>query len=183
MLGGDAPFPDSDLHGDGTTSEPMLPGKNTFQRFGHTGVYRDAPFAVAFVVQLLAVLAIAIANGYSVLHHGPPEPHHKEDEHIAQEERSHAMLVMLIVAAIVSACLAAVWLAALRSGARVLIWAGAGGGVVLALANGIWLLSQASCIARERMRSAARARHAQGGRRMRGVPMRGVPTPPCPLPA
>ena len=53
------PFPEP-------TSEPMLPGKRETHRFGETDAYRDVPFAVAFVVQLVAVCVIALANGMSV---------------------------------------------------------------------------------------------------------------------
>ena len=52
------------------------------------------------------------------------------------------MVVMLSVAAAVSATLATAWLALLRAGAQALIWIGAGGSCTLALANGIWLLVQ-----------------------------------------
>lgn len=52
------------------------------------------------------------------------------------------MLAVLLVAAAVSAGLATVWLLLLRSGARALIWLGAGGGIAFAIANGVWLLVQ-----------------------------------------
>lgn len=132
--GGREPFPDA-----GGTSEPLVPSsKSTWQRFGDTGQYRDVPFAAAFVLQLLGVCAIAVANGYSALH-GASTPSGDPDHH---GERGTRMLAVLATATVVSGVAASSWILLLRSGARALIWCGAGGGVVLALANGIWLLAQ-----------------------------------------
>jgi len=83
---------------------------------------------------------IAIANGVSVVR-GAAAPAAGEVAR-THGERSHQMLAVLFVAALVAAALAAGWLLLLRSGARMLIWLGAGGGVALALANGVWLLVQ-----------------------------------------
>ena len=135
-----APFPDTDRGDVGGTSEPlMLPSKHNWQRFGDTGHYRDMPFAVAFVLQLLVVIAIAIANGYSVLH-SAPVPATDPDQQPG--ERSSRMLAVLVTATIVAGVLGVGWTLLLRSGARALIWCGAGGGVAVAFANGIWLLVQ-----------------------------------------
>ena len=129
------PFPEP-------TSEPMLPGKRETHRFGETDAYRDVPFAVAFVVQLVAVCVIALANGMSVAHASPSPGPAAGGGGAAPIERSNTMLSVLAVAAVVSAGLATAWLLLLRSGARALIWLGAGGGVAFALANGVWLLLQ-----------------------------------------
>jgi len=146
MFGDAPPFPDEDKYTSSSvagTSEPMLgaAATNARQRFGDTQTYRDVPFAIAFVLQALGVGVIAIANGVSIVRgvHAHNDPGDPERIH---NERSHQMLAVLVVAAFVAAALAAGWLLLLRSGARMLIWAGAGGGVALALANGIWLLLQ-----------------------------------------
>ena len=135
MLAG-SPFPDGPSGGE--TSEVLLSGgRRTFQRFGDTGAYRDVPFAVIFLVQLISVVAIAIANGISVARGGTagidPEQHRM---------RSRVMLSVLMVSGVVASAIAALWLLLLRSGARVLIWAGATGGCAFALVNGVWLLTQ-----------------------------------------
>jgi hypothetical protein len=146
MYGGSVPFPDEAEVLPGLpvtgTSEPMLgvAASNAKKRFGDTEAYRDKPFAVLFLLQALGVVAIAIANGVSVVRGAAGHP--AGDPERVKGERSHQMLIMLVVASFVAAVLAACWLLLLRSGARALIWLGAIGGVVLALANGLWLLLQ-----------------------------------------
>lgn len=100
-------------------------------------VYRDVPFAFIFVLQLLSVIAIAIANGISIAADRPGVQQPSQPL-----TRGRQMLAVLCVASVVASGLAAFWLLLLRSGARMLIWAGAGGGCVLALVNGLWLLAQ-----------------------------------------
>ena len=146
MYGGSVPFPDEAEVLPGLpvtgTSEPMLgdAASNAKKRFGDTEAYRDKPFAVLFLLQALGVVAIAIANGVSVVRGAAGHP--AGDPERVKGERSHQMLIMLVVASFVAAVLAACWLLLLRSGARALIWLGAIGGVVLALANGLWLFLQ-----------------------------------------
>ena len=143
MYGGSVPFPDeAEVLPVTGTSEPMLgvAASNAKKRFGDTEAYRDKPFAVLFLLQALGVVAIAIANGVSVVRGAAGHP--TGDPERVKGERSHQMLIMLVVASFVAAVLAACWLLLLRSGARALIWLGAIGGVVLALANGLWLLLQ-----------------------------------------
>jgi hypothetical protein len=116
---GDAPFPDasSDSGHDGAgTSEPML-RKQEWQRFGDTGVYRDTPFAVVFVVQLASVLAIAIANGIGVS--SQPTAPSSDPQHLM---RARQMILILGVTAVTAALLSCLWLVLLRSGARQVLW-------------------------------------------------------------
>ena len=135
--GSEPPFPGGS--GAESTSEVLLPGRRTaWQRFGDTDTYRDVPFAVIFCLQLVSVCAIAIANGISVAR----SPYVISGDPAQPVTRSRQMLLVLCVAAVVASALAALWLVMLRSGARMLIWTGAGGGCVLALINGIWLLAQ-----------------------------------------
>ena len=106
--------------------------KANWQRFGETGHYRDVPAAVAFAAQLAGVLVVALFNGAQI--RASPTP--------ADDASSHQLLLILCVAGLCSVGLAAAWLLLLRTGARALIWAGAGAGVVLAVVNGVWLLAQ-----------------------------------------
>ena len=106
--------------------------KANWQRFGETGHYRDVPAAVAFAAQLAGVLIVALFNGAQI--RASPTP--------ADDASSHQLLLILCVAGLCSVGLAAAWLLLLRTGARALIWAGAGAGVVLALVNGVWLIAQ-----------------------------------------
>jgi len=117
------------------SSEPML-HKLEWHRFGQSGMYRDLPFAVLFVLQLLTVATIAAVNGV--------ESSHQKSAGASQSPASSSqhMVVMLSVASIVGGLWAAFWLLLLRAGARSLIWIGAGGGTLLATANGVWLLFQ-----------------------------------------
>lgn len=62
-----------------------------------------------------------------------------EDEDI---RRAHQLLLLLTMAALLSGLLTALWLAVLRLGARVFVYAGAMGSAVFGLANGCWLLAQ-----------------------------------------
>ena len=119
----------------------LLPGADNrrWKRFGTSMVYRDVPFAFIFVLQLLSVIAIAIANGISIAADRPAQQQPSQPL-----TRGRQMLAVLCVASVVASGLAAFWLLLLRSGARMLIWAGAGGGCVLALVNGLWLLAQAA---------------------------------------
>ena len=106
--------------------------KANWQRFGETGHYRDVPAAVAFAAQLAGVLIVALFNGAQI--RASPTP--------ADDASSHQLLLILCVAGLCSVGLAAAWLLLLRTGARALIWAGAGAGVVLALVNGVWLIAR-----------------------------------------
>ena len=127
-----APFPETSLSAGTTTSEEPMLRKANWQRFGETGHYRDVPAAVAFAAQLAGVLIVALFNGAQI--RASPTP--------ADDASSHQLLLILCVAGLCSVGLAAAWLLLLRTGARALIWAGAGAGVVLALVNGVWLLAQ-----------------------------------------
>ena len=62
-----------------------------------------------------------------------------EDEGI---RRAHQLLLLLTMAALLSGLLTALWLAVLRLGARVFVYAGAMGSALFGLANGCWLLAQ-----------------------------------------
>ena len=62
-----------------------------------------------------------------------------EDEDI---RRAHQLLLLLTMAALLSGLLTALWLAVLRLGARVFVYAGAMGSALFGLANGCWLLAQ-----------------------------------------
>jgi len=136
---GEQPFPDDDAgSGPGGTSEPML-RKEATQRFGDTGIYRDVPFAVLFVLQLLSVVAVAIANGVGVSHDASGQSGAAEGKH---DVRARQLFLILGVTALTASLLAAFWLVLLRSGARQIIWLGATGGIALSLANGITLLVQ-----------------------------------------
>ena len=120
---------------------------------------------VLFLLQLCTVVVIALVNGLSLgqpatPHAGSPSaaalpappppaaPGANPDGSGANSSlsddvvRSHQLLLMLVVAALLSALLTALWLAMLRAGARVFIYAGAAGGVVMGLTNATWLLSQ-----------------------------------------
>ena len=127
-----APFPETSLSAGTTTSEEPMLRKANWQRFGETGHYRDVPAAVAFAAQLAGVLIVALFNGAQI--RASPTP--------ADDASSHQLLLILCVAGLCSVGLAAAWLLLLRTGARALIWAGAGAGVVLALVNGVWLIAQ-----------------------------------------
>mmetsp|Transcript_13106 Transcript_13106/g.28312 ORF Transcript_13106/g.28312 Transcript_13106/m.28312 type:complete len:182 (+) Transcript_13106:366-911(+) len=150
LLDGAAPFPEQRGQNE-QSAEPML-RKTEWHRFGHSGVYRDAPFAFIFLLQLVATLVIAIANGAHVLWsegdtagaaaRGAAASGAREHARDAAV-RSHQMVMMLSVAAGVAAALAACWLALLRSGARALVWIGAGGSCALGFVNGLWLFMQA----------------------------------------
>lgn len=137
---GSEPFPDEAAGRTVTVEESFLPmaAKSPWHRFGDTQAYRDFPFAVIFVLQALGVAAIAVANSISVLH-SPPSSSGGPSQ---RNERSHEMIGVLFVTSVIAGILAVGWLLLLRSGARALIWLGAGGGVAFALANGIWLLMQ-----------------------------------------
>eukprot|EP00965_Chrysotila_dentata_P253062 6211049-Pleurochrysis_carterae.AAC.1 len=122
---------------------PFLPP--THQPLSHAS--RSAPRLL-----LVATLVIAIANGAHVLWsegdtagaaaRGAAASGAREHARDAAV-RSHQMVMMLSVAAGVAAALAACWLALLRSGARALVWIGAGGSCALGFVNGLWLFMQA----------------------------------------
>lgn len=136
---GEEPFPDeSGAQEAGGTSEPML-RKEAWQRFGDTGVYRDVPFAVLFVLQLLSVLAVAISNGIGV---SGDDLGGSGDMKSVHGVRARQLLLILGVTALTASLLSGLWLVLLRSGARQIIWAGAAGGIALSLINGITLLVQ-----------------------------------------
>eukprot|EP00304_Pavlova_gyrans_P002454 CAMPEP_0206046614 /NCGR_PEP_ID=MMETSP1466-20131121/19095_1 /ASSEMBLY_ACC=CAM_ASM_001126 /TAXON_ID=44452 /ORGANISM="Pavlova gyrans, Strain CCMP608" /LENGTH=552 /DNA_ID=CAMNT_0053421595 /DNA_START=51 /DNA_END=1707 /DNA_ORIENTATION=- len=97
-----------------------------------TARYRDVPFALLFLLQLVAVAIVAIANGKRVSSQGLLP---------GAGIMSAGMLRICTVACVVSAVFATCWLALLRRHARSLIWLSAGSSVALYAATAIWLLT------------------------------------------
>ena len=65
------PFPEaSPEHAEASTSEQLLLRKEVAQRFGHSGAYRDLPFAVLFLLQLCH--STATTNNFIFLNEYPP---------------------------------------------------------------------------------------------------------------
>ena len=142
------PFPEvgSCEESSSSTNEQLL-RKDQSQRFGKTGAYRDVPFAVLFVLQLVLMVVIAVTNGMALGRVNPTPsiiavPPSPPNLSLRDLERSHDMLVMLAVSGICGGVLAASWLAMLRAGARLFMFAGAGGGCLFGLANAGFLLAQ-----------------------------------------
>jgi len=105
------PFPEaSPEHAEASTSEQLLLRKEVAQRFGHSGAYRDLPFAVLFLLQLCMVVLIALVNGLSLSHPATPQgsaalpappPPPGTSSPISDDDvvRSHQLLLMLVVTA------------------------------------------------------------------------------------
>ena len=105
------PFPEaSPEHAEASTSEQLLLRKEVAQRFGHSGAYRDLPFAVLFLLQLCMVVLIALVNGLSLSHPATPQgsaalpappPPPGASSPISDDDvvRSHQLLLMLVVPA------------------------------------------------------------------------------------
>ena len=66
-----------------------------------------------------------------------PKPEPEPEPGTRTRTRAHPQ-----VASLLSALLVALWLLMLRAGARVFVYAGAAGGVLMGLTNAAWLLSQ-----------------------------------------
>lgn len=92
--------------------------------------FRDLPFAVVFVLQLLAVVVVAVANGRKVATELP-----------YAGVLSAATLKICAASCVSSALFAVGWLAVLRQHARALIWLSTGGSAVLYLLTSAWLLT------------------------------------------
>jgi len=92
--------------------------------------YRDLPFALLFITQLVAVAAVAISNGKRVAGGLP-----------AAGMVSVDTLRIFAVACCASALFSVGWLALLRSHARSLIWVSAGSSMVLYALTALWLLT------------------------------------------
>ena len=105
------PFPEaSPEHAEASTSEQLLLRKEVAQRFGHSGAYRDLPFAVLFLLQLCMVVLIALVNGLSLSHPATPQgsaalpappPPPGASSPISDDDvvRSHQLLLMLVAPA------------------------------------------------------------------------------------
>ena len=125
-----APFPETSLSAGTTTSEEPMLRKANRQRFARRATTATSKGG-GVGAQPAGVLVVAL-NGAQI--RASPTP--------ADDASSHQLLLILCVAGLCSVGLAAAWLLLLRTGARALIWAGAGAGVVVALVNGVWLIAQ-----------------------------------------
>ena len=69
------PFPEVGEEGSSSTNEQLL-RKDQSQRFGKTGAYRDVPFAVLFLLQLVLVLVVAVGSRHAVARPATPPSSH-----------------------------------------------------------------------------------------------------------